>query len=347
MKLHEIATALDCAVAGDPNTEITGVATIETAPPGSITFFNNRKYRKYLASTAAAAVIVENAQDIPSNLAGLVSPHPYLTFARALSLFLADVSHQPEIHLTAQVSPTAVLGRGVSIGAFSIVDAGVKLEDGVTILNHCHIYHDVTIGKASFIHSHAVIREGCVLGERVILQNGAIVGSDGFGYARRPDKSWHKIPQTGKVIIEDDVEIGAGATIDRATLGATTVRRGTKIDNLVQIGHGSTVGEDTLLCAQVGLAGSSEIGDRVILSGQVGVAGHLKIGDGVIATAQSGIPNSVPEGRLISGYPAIDNRNWLKSSAVFAALPDVLREVRRLTDRVRMLEEKLGEPTEK
>lgn len=347
MKLHEIATALDCTVLGDPNTEITGVATIETAPHGSITFFNNRKYRKYLASTAAAAVIVKNPQDIPSHLAGLVSEHPYLTFARALSLFLADVSHEPEIHTTAQVSPRAVLGRGVSIGAFSIVDEGVKLDDGVTILNHCHIYRNVSIGKDSFIHSHAVVREDCLIGERVILQNGAIVGSDGFGYARRPDKSWHKIPQTGKVVIEDDVEIGAGATIDRATLGATTVRRGTKIDNLVQIGHGSTVGEDTLLCAQVGLAGSSDVGDRVILSGQVGVAGHLRIGDGVIATAQSGIPNSVPEGKLISGYPAIDNRNWLKSSAVFAALPEVLHEVRRLTERVRALEEKLGERSEK
>ena len=346
MKLHEIATQLECTIVGDPNTEITGVATIETAPPGSITFFNNRRYRKYLGTTAAAAVIVENREDIPSHLAGLVSPHAYLTFAHALSLFLSDGIHEPQIHPTAEVSPSAKLGKGVNIGAFSVVDSHAVLGDGVTILNHCHIYHDVRIGKASFIHSHAVVREGCELGERVILQNSSVIGSDGFGYARRPDKSWHKIPQTGKVIIEDDVEIGAGATIDRATLGTTVIRRGTKIDNLVQIGHGSSVGEDTLLCAQVGLAGSSDVGDRVILSGQVGVAGHLRIGNGVIATAQSGIPNSVADGKLISGYPAIDNRNWLKSSAIFAALPEVLRELRRLSDVVKTLEEKLAESKE-
>ena len=347
MKLHEIASHLDCQIVGDPDTEITGVATIETASPGTITFFNNIRYRKYLSSTLAAAVILEKAADLPSHLSGLVSPFPYLTFAHALALFSHALKPEPEIHPMAVVSPSAKLGRGVSIGPFSIVDEGVVLGDGVTILTHCHIYPNATIGKSSFIHSHSTVREGCQLGERVILQNGAVVGSDGFGYARRPDSSWHKIPPTGNVVLEDDVEVGAGATIDRATLGSTVVRRGTKIDNLVQIGHGSAVGEDTLLCAQVGLAGSTEIGNRVILSGQVGVAGHLRIGDGVIATAQSGIPNSVPDGRLISGYPAIENRNWLKSSAIFAALPDLLHQVRSLAARARALEEKLGDKSEK
>ena len=231
----------------------------------------------------------------------------------------------------------------MTIGPFTVIDRGAVIGDDVTILSHCHIYPEAVIGNGVMIHSHSVIREGCRLGNRVVVQNGAVIGSDGFGYAKRPDGTWHKIPQTGTVVIDDDVEIGSGSTIDRATLGTTVIRRGSKIDNLVQIGHGSSVGENTLLCAQVGLAGSTDVGNNVILSGQVGAAGHLRIGDGVIATAQSGIPNSVADGKVISGYPAIDNRNWLKSSAVFTALPQLLREVRRLTRRARCCGKKVRE----
>jgi UDP-3-O-[3-hydroxymyristoyl] glucosamine N-acyltransferase len=288
MKLHEIASHLDCQIVGDPHTEITGVATIESASPGTITFFNNIRYRKYLASTLAAAVILEKAADLPSHLSGLISPYPYLTFAQALALFSPELKAEPEIHPMAVVSPSAKLGRGVSIGPFSIVDEGVTLGNGVTILTHCHIYANATIGASSFIHSHATVREGCLLGERVILKMEPL-SADGWLRLRTPPgqfvaqnstqramSSWKMTPRSER------------AQPSTGLLWFNVVRRGTKIDNLVQIGHGSAVGEDTLLCAQVGLAGS-RIGNRVILSGPSRVAGHLRIGDGVIATAQSGI----------------------------------------------------------
>ena len=223
----------------------------------------------------------------------------------------------------------------MSIGPYTVIGDNVILGDNVSILSHCAIYQGAQVGHGVMIHTHCVIREGCRIGDRVILQNNVVIGSDGFGYAKRQDNSWLKIRQAGVVIIEDDVEIGAGASIDRATIGSTIISKGTKIDNLVQIGHGSFVGQNTLLCAQVGLAGSTRIGNEVILSGQVGVAGHLEIGDRVVATAQTGIPNSVEAGKIISGYPAIENRDWLKSSAIFAQLPKLQREIQgtqRATD---------------
>jgi UDP-3-O-[3-hydroxymyristoyl] glucosamine N-acyltransferase len=340
MKLLQVAKHVNGQVEGDPELEISGVAIIESAGPGDITFFNNSRYRPHLAKTRATAIILADPEDLPAGRSGIIASHPYLAFAHALELFHSRVSSPKGIHPSAVIDPEAKIGDRVTIGPFSVIDSGVVIGDDVTILSHCHIYPDAVLGNGVLIHSHSVVRERCRLGNGVILQNGAVIGSDGFGYARRPDTTWHKILQTGTVVIEDQVEIGSGATIDRATLGTTLIRRGAKIDNLVQIGHGSTVGENTLLCAQVGLAGSTDVGNNVILSGQVGAAGHLRIGDGVIATAQSGIPNSVSEGKIISGYPAIDNRNWLKSSAIFTALPQLLREVRGLSRRIGDLEKK-------
>jgi len=242
------------------------------------------------------------------------------------------------VHPNAIISPSAQIGQNISVGAFSVIGDSVIIGNNVSIHPHCVIYPDVQIGDDALIYSHSVIREGCRIGDRVVLQNHVVIGSDGFGFAKKPDKSWLKISQAGIVIIEDDVEIGAGSTIDRATIGSTVIGKGTKIDNLVQIGHGSTVGQNTLLCAQVGLAGSTRVGDEVILSGQVGAAGHLEIGDGVIATAQTGIPSSVEAGKIISGYPAIDNRDWLKSSAIFAQLPKLQKEIRELKERLSKLE---------
>ena len=347
MKLRQVAEHVNGQVAGDPELEISGVAIIESAGPGDITFFNNSRYRPHLAKTRAAAIILAAPEDLPAGRSGIIASQPYLAFAHTLELFHSPVTHLKGIHPTAVIDPDAKIGDRVTIGPFSVVDSGAVIGDDVTILSHCHIYPDVVLGNGVLIHSHSVVRERCRLGNGVILQNGAVVGSDGFGYARRPDNTWHKILQIGAVVIEDYVEIGSGATIDRATIGTTLIRRGAKIDNLVQIGHGSTVGENTLLCAQVGLAGSTDVGNNVILSGQVGAAGHLRIGDGVIATAQSGIPNSVSEGKIVSGYPAIENRNWLKSSAIFTALPQLLREVRGLSRRLGELEKKSSSNKEK
>jgi UDP-3-O-[3-hydroxymyristoyl] glucosamine N-acyltransferase len=338
MKLKDLAAALNCALVGNPETEVLGVAPIENATPGTLTFFNNKKYRRHLHVTGAAAVILESAEDIPEGKSGLISPDPYLAFAEAMNLLYPPPTPERGAHPSAIISSSATLGENVSIGPFTVIGDGVVIGDEVSILAHCVIYPGARIGRRSLIHSHCVVREGCVIGERVILQNHVVVGGDGFGFAKRPDKSWLKIPQSGVVVIEDDVELGAGSAVDRATIGSTVIGKGTKIDNLVQIGHGSSVGRDTLLCAQVGLAGSTRVGNEVILSGQVGVAGHLEIGDRVIATAQSGIPNSVEEGKIISGYPAIENRNWLKSSALFAQLPKLQRELREIKERLNNVE---------
>lgn len=343
MKLAQIAEYLHSITVGDPDLEITGISTIETAQPGHLTFLSNRRYARHLETTLASAVILSDANELPSRLAGIVSDNPYLGFARALELFHKPIDFPRGIHPLAVIAQSATIGADVCVGPFSVIGENVKLGDRVTILSHSTVYPETSIGADSFIHSHCIVRERCTIGERVILQNGVVVGSDGFGYARDGEAGWHKIPQSGAVIIENDVEIGAGSVIDRATLGSTIVRRGAKIDNLVQVGHSSQVGENTLLCAQVGLAGSTDVGKNVILSGQVGAAGHLRIGDGVIATAQSGIPNSVPDGQLISGYPAIENRAWLRSSAVFAQLPSLQRELRQVQRRLKEIEQRLGE----
>jgi UDP-3-O-[3-hydroxymyristoyl] glucosamine N-acyltransferase len=342
MKLGEIADNLSCEVIGDSEIEITGLAAIDAAQPGQLTFLSNRKYSRYLATTQASAIIISDPAQLPEGLSGLLSDDPYLTFAEALGLFYKPAEFPSGIDPQAVISSTAIIGKNLSVGPFSYIGHKAKIGDNVRILSHCCIYPEAEIGDDVIIHSHCIVRERCKIGSRVALQNNVVIGSDGFGYAKRSDKSWYKIPQTGGVVIEDDVEIGAGSVIDRATIGTTVVGKGTKIDNLVQIGHGSIVGRNTLLCAQVGLAGSTHVGDDVILGGQVGAAGHLKIGDRVVATAQTGIPNSVAPDKVISGYPAIDNRNWLKSSAIFAQLPQLQKEIRALKERLGQLEKSLN-----
>lgn len=337
MKLGELANRLNCQSVGNSELEITGLAPIEIAESSHLTFLSNKKYKKHLASTAAAAIIINDAAELPEGKSGIISANPYLTFAEAMWIFYPPLEQPKGIHASAVVSKSAIIGKNVSIGAFTSIGDGVRLGDNVTIAGHCSIYPNAEIGDGSFIHSHCVVREFCKLGQNVILQNHVTVGSDGFGFAKHNEGGWFKIPQAGIVIIEDEVEIGAGSTIDRATIGATVIGKGTKLDNLVQVGHGSNVGQNTLLCAQVGLAGSTKVGNEVILSGQVGAAGHLEIGDRVIATAQTGIPNSVEAGKIVSGYPAIDNRDWLKSSAVFSKLPELQKEIRALKEEIQRL----------
>ena len=338
MKLKDLAERLNCQPVGNPDLEIAGLAPIETAESDQLTFLSNKKYVRHLAATRAAAVILEDAALLPDGRSGIISSNPYLTFAEAMWIFHPPPHTTAGIHPLAVIAPTAKLGEKVSIGPFSVIGDRVEIGENAVIHSHCNIYPDARIGSDALIHSHCVVRESCRIGAKVILQNNVVIGSDGFGYAKTSTSNWFKIPQAGIVIIEDEVEIGAGSTIDRATIGATVVDKGTKIDNQVQIGHGSAVGQNTLLCAQVGLAGSTKVGNEVILSGQVGAAGHLEIGDRVVATAQTGIPNSVEAGKVISGYPAIDNRDWLKSSAIFADLPRLRKEIRELRNRLNQLE---------
>ena len=324
MKLGELAAQLGATLHGDREAEITGVAGIEEAGAGQVTFVSNPRYASAAKTTRASAVLV--TPDFPEITAPTLRlPNPYLAFAQAIALLHPAPAYPPGVHPTAVIDPSASVGTGAHVGAYVVIGAGVRIGDRAVLLPHVVIYPGVTAGRNFCAHAHSVVRENCLLSDNVILQNGVIVGGDGFGFAKRDDGSWQKIPQSGPVRIGNDVEIQANACIDRASVGATVIADGAKIDNLVQVGHGSSVGENTLLCAQVGLAGSTEVGRSVVLAGQVGVAGHCKIGDGAVATAQSGIPNDVPAGKVVSGYPAIDNRQWLRASAIFQRLPELFR----------------------
>ena len=328
MKLSAIAAALGARLEnGSPDTEITGVAGIETAGPGQMTFIANPKYTAAARTTKASAVIVPEVFP-PISTAMLRSKNPYLDFARALELFYQPPQYTPGTHPTAVVHPSAKIGAGAHIGPYVVIQENVDIGENAVLLAHVVIYRGVRIGANFMAHSHAIVREFCRIGKNVVLQNGVVVGGDGFGFAKDNNGHWHKIVQSGPTVIEDDVEIQANACVDRASVGETRISRGAKIDNLVQVGHGSKVGEDTLLCAQAGLAGSTDVGKNVILAGQVGVAGHCKIGDGAIATAQSGIPNDVPAGAVVSGYPAIDNKLWLRCVAAFNRLPELAKFLR-------------------
>jgi len=333
MKLGELATRLGAELRGDAELEVTGVKGIEEAGPTEITFVANPRYAGLARKTHAAAVLVEpEFQEIAA--ATLRIQNPYLAFSRALGLFYQPPAYSPGIHPTAVIDASAEIGEGAHIGAYVVVGPHVRIGPHATLLPHVVVYPGVQAGSHLFAHAHAVVREDCVLGDHVTLENGAIVGADGFGFAKNEAGQWEKIPQSGPVRLGDRVDVQANACIDRATVGATEIGDGTKVDNLVQVGHGSRVGENTLLCAQTGLAGSSVVGNNVILAGQTGIAGHCAVGDGVVLTAQSAVSHDVPPGKTISGSPGFDNRVWLRAVAVFQRLPELLKRLDRLEQKV-------------
>ncbi len=342
MKLGELASRLGAELRGDADLEITGVKGIEEAGPAEITFVANPRYAGLARTTRAAAVLVEpEFQAIAP--ATLRIKNPYHAFSRALAFFYQPPAYAAGIHPTAVIDPTAIIGEGAHIGAYAVVGPGVHLGPHATLLPHVVLYPGVRAGSHFFAHAHAVVREHCILGDHVTLENGAIVGADGFGFAKNESGQWEKIPQSGPVRIGDRVDVQANACVDRATVGATEIGSGTKVDNLVQVGHGSRVGENTLLCAQTGLAGSSVVGSNAILAGQVGVAGHCTIGDGVILTAQSGVSHDIPPGQMISGSPGFDNRVWLRAVAIFQRLPDLVKRVSRLEARMEKTSDRSSE----
>jgi UDP-3-O-[3-hydroxymyristoyl] glucosamine N-acyltransferase len=330
--LSELAARLGCAVRGNGSVEVARVAGIEEAGPGDLSFVASPKYAARLPHTRASAVIVPPG--VETSLPSLLSDNPYLAFARAVAVLHPEARPAPGVHPSAQVDPSAVLGENASVGALAVVGPRARIGARTVLHPHVVVYADAVIGADCLLHSGAQVRERCRLGDRVVLQNGAVIGGDGFGFARDPEGRYLKIPQVGIVVVEDDVEIGALSAVDRAALHETRIGRGTKIDNLVQVGHSVTVGENSVLAGQVGIAGSTKLGKGVTLAGQVGVAGHLTIGDGAVATAQTGIPADVPAGALVSGYPAIENRAWLKASAIFAKLPELLKRLRELERKV-------------
>src|SRR4026209_1682940 len=337
MKLSDLAANTRANISvGDPEMEITGAAGLDIAGEGEVTFLANPKYTPQIKTTLASAIYLNETEDpAREDIAVLRAKDPYLAYTRALRLFHPEAELHPDVHPSATLHETADVALTVEMHANAVVGPNCKVASGVRIMPNVTLYENVEIGENCIIHANVSIRENSVIGSNCIIHNNCTIGCDGFGYAKDVDKRWLKIPQTGRVVIEDDVEIGAGTTIDRASVGESRIGRGSKIDNLVQIGHSCTVGEDTLLCAQVGLAGSSHIGSRVILAGQVGVAGHLKVGDDVVITAKGEDRHEVPAGKITSGIPAFDNRDWLRSTAAFRRLGDIQRTVRDLERRMK------------
>jgi UDP-3-O-[3-hydroxymyristoyl] glucosamine N-acyltransferase len=341
MQLRELAERLGCRLEGDGALEIRRVAGLEQAGEGDLSFFANPRYAPALRRTRATAVIIgDSAPAAPCAM--LRTKHPSLAFANAVSMFVTHAHPPSGIDSLSTVAHGATLGRDVSIGPFSSVGRGARVGDRTIVYPNVFIGDGAVVGDDCIIHSHAAIRERIIIGNRVVVQNGAVIGADGYGFVRRPDGTHQKIPQTAIVVLEDDVEIGANTTIDRPAVGETRIQAGAKIDNLVQIGHGVNVGRNTLLAAQVGIAGSTIIGDDVTLAGQVGVAGHVTIGKGASAVGQSGITNSVPDGTFVSGYPAIENKEWLKSSVIFRKLPELRKKMADLEQRILELESTLA-----
>ena len=337
MRLGELAQRLGAVLHGDAELEIHGVAGMEHAGPGHLTFLANPKYAPKVKNTRASAILVtQPVTDMP--IASLVSANPYHDFARALELFYQPPRPAPGIHPLAFVDPTATIGPDASIGPFACVGPNVAIGARCTLFPHAVIYEGAVIGDDFLGHSHSVVREFCRIGHRVILQNNTVIGGDGFGFAKTKQGTHYKIVQSGITVLEDDVEIQSLTAIDRATVGETRVERGAKIDNLVQVGHASVVGEDNIICSQAGLAGSSILKKNVLLAGQVGISGHLTINDNAVIYAQSGIGHDVPVGAVMSGSPAFDARIWLRAITAFQKLPEILRTMRELEKRVAELE---------
>jgi UDP-3-O-[3-hydroxymyristoyl] glucosamine N-acyltransferase len=333
MKLAAIAEALGCRVQGDGELEIRGVAGMEQATEGHLTFLANPKYAPKVKHTKASAILVAQAVDaLP--IASLVSENPYLDFARALALFYQPPRPAPGVHPMASVAASAEIGEGCSIGPFAVVGERVRIGRNAALHPHVVLYEGVEIGDDFLAHSHATVREFCRVGHRVTLQNGVVVGGDGFGFAKCADGTQFKIVQSGVTVIEDDVEIQSLTSIDRATMGETRIRRGAKIDSLVQVGHACTVGEDNIICAQTGLAGSTVLERNVVLAGQVGSSGHLTVHEGAVVYAQSGIGGDVEKGARISGSPAFAANEWLRAVTAFGKLPEILKTVRELKKKV-------------
>jgi len=337
MKLGEIAERLSCELRGDPGTEIHALAPIEEAEPGTLTFVANPRYRRYLQSTCASAVIVGLTEgDVP--LPCLRAADPYLAFAQALELFYVPPPLLSGIHPSAVIAASARIGHAAAIGPFCVIGEEVVIGDNARLDAHVVVYPQARIGNACRAYAHVVVRERAVIGDRVTLHSGCVIGGDGFGYVVGADGNARKIMQAGTVIIENDVEIGANTTVDRAAVGATVIHCGAKLDNLVMVAHGCSIGEGSALAAQVGLSGSTRVGRFVRIGGQAGAAGHLTIGDGAQVAAQSGVPHDVPAGGIVGGYPAVDIHLFRRMSAASARLPDLLRRVRQIENALALRE---------
>ncbi len=339
--LREIAVLVKGEVSGDPDTVIKGAKGIREAEEGDVTFLSNRRYVSLLKETKASAVLV------PRDVTGAGRPvvrvqDPSLAFAQVVGLFVSsEIRHPQGIHKSAVISKTARLGKGVAVGACAVIGDGAVVGEETVIYGGCYVGHDARIGKGCLLYPNVSIRERVQIGERVFIQSGTVIGSEGFGYVR-VDGAHKLIPQVGTVVVEDDVEIGANVTIDRARFDKTLIGRGTKIDNLVQIAHNVVIGANSIIVAQAGISGSTHIGRDVTIAGQAGLVGHIEIGDGAICAAQAGVISSVAPRTMVSGYPARPHREAMKVYAAMQRLPQLLKEIAELKKKIKALEERLG-----
>jgi UDP-3-O-[3-hydroxymyristoyl] glucosamine N-acyltransferase len=335
--LAELAAELGGAVVGDGAVVIRGVAGIREALPGDVTFLANARYESHLAETRASAVICDR-QARECGIPLLQVDNPYLAFQQAVRVFRPDPYRPvPGVHPSAVIAPEATLGEGVSIGPYCVIEPGARLGDRVVVMAGGYVGAKAVVGEASFLYPRVVVREECVVGARCILHAGVVIGADGFGFAFDAGR-YHKVPQVGNVVIGDDVEIGANTCVDRATTDSTRIGDGTKIDNLVQIGHNVNVGRHCIIVAQVGVAGSTVLEDYVTLGGQAGIAGHLRLEKGAVVAAQSGVSRNVKSKEVVSGYPAIAHGAWKRVSVLLQRLPQLFQKTRDLEQRVEALE---------
>ncbi len=338
--VSELAEYLGGVVQGDGSVLISGLGALETATPDTLTFLANPKYASRVSETSAGAVLMAPGGDRYGRTVIEVA-NPYLGFAKLLTLFYTTPHEPVGVLPGAIVSDSAVIGTGVSIYPGACVGRNVVIGDRTVVYSGSVLYDNVIIGEDCTIHANTVIRERCRIGSRCIIQPGAVIGSDGFGYA--PDgRGYYRIPQIGIVVLEDDVEIGANSCVDRAAIEVTRICRGTKLDNLVQVAHNCQIGENCMIVSQVGISGSVKIGNHVTLAGQVGVAGHLTIGDNVLVGGQSGVSGSLPANAAYSGTPTMPHKEWLKSAMVMPRLPELKKTVSALQKRVAELEAQIN-----
>jgi len=337
-RLADLAQELGGTLAGDPNLSITGVAGIREARPGDLTFLAHPRYETYLSETHASAVLIAEARP-GARIAQVVHENPYLAFLKAVKIFRQERPRpEPGVHPTAVVSPGAVVGARVSLGPHAVIDEGAVVGDDCVLMAGAYVGSGARLGADTWLFPHVVVREACVLGDRVTVHSGTVIGADGFGYVRDGD-IYHKVPQVGNVVIGDDVEIGANSCIDRATTGTTTIGSGSKIDNLVQIGHNVELGENVIVVAQVGISGSTRVRRGATLAGQAGIIGHIEIGEYAVVGSQAGVTKSVPAHTQVSGYPAQPHATARRIHALTMRLPLLVDRLARLEQRLAALEE--------
>ncbi len=338
--LRELAEFLGAEIKGDPELRVRGIAPVQSASHDQISFLTDSRYRHLLAECRAAALIVSSEfRDLDFCL--LITANPSLALARVATLFYSSSTEPFEIHPSAIIEKDALLEGEVAVGPFACIGAGSRIGGGTRIGGGCFIGSGVRVGSGCLIDPRVTVMNGCVLGDRVIIHSGTVIGCDGFGYAQDERGKHFKIPQTGIVQIDDDVEIGANVTIDRATFGTTWVKRGAKIDNLVMLAHNVVVGEDAVIVAQVGVSGSTHIGDHVMIAGQAGLVGHLEIGDGAKIGAQAGVMSSVKAGDVVVGSPALPRDEFFRIIANIRRLPRLKEKIKRLSEKVQEIEEAL------